>query len=197
MKTAAIDSKTALVALLAALAAGCASVSKMESGEQTINGRLVVHLEGAWNHVNAPGIGPAQTWTMEGLPIDQLRIYAGLKDGEVIHQPDNSGNRKNFSFRSSMQPADIVAMFEGMMTRDGSAFKLNKLEPMNFGGQKGFRFEFSLTRKVDGVELSGVGFGTIANGELYAMLYAAPQLGFFARHQRGVEHMARSARLKL
>ena len=74
MKTAAIDSKAALVALLAALAAGCASVSKMESGEQTINGRLVVHLEGAWNHVNAPGIGPAQTWTMEGLPIDQLRI---------------------------------------------------------------------------------------------------------------------------
>ena len=75
-----------------------------------------------------------------------------------------------------MQPDDIVAMFEGMMTRDGSAFKLNKLEPMNFGGQKGFRFEFSLTRKVDGVELSGVGFGTVANGELYAMLYAAPQL---------------------
>ena len=44
---------------------------------------------------------------------------------------------------------------------------------------------------------SGVGFGTVAKGELYAMLYAAPQLGFFARHQRSVEQMARSAKLKL
>ena len=53
-----------------------------------------------------------------------------------VHQPDNSGNRKNFSFRANMQPDDIVAMFEGMMTRDGSVFKLNKLEPMSFGGHK-------------------------------------------------------------
>jgi hypothetical protein len=186
-----------VIALLAAALAGCASVAKMESGEQTVGGRLVVHLDGAWNHVNVPGIGPALTWTMEGLPVDQLRIYPGVKDGEPVHQPDNSGNRKNFSFRSSMQPEDIVAMFEGMMTRDGSVFKLNKLEPMSFGGQKGFRFEFALTRKVDSVELSGVGFGAVANGELYAMLYAAPQLGFFARHQRSVEQMARSAKLKM
>jgi len=184
-------------ALLVAALAGCASVAKMESGEQTIGERLVVHLDGAWNHVTGPGIGPAQTWTMEGLPIDQLRIYAGIKEGEPVHQPDPSGKRKNFSFRAGMQPEDIVAMFEGMMTRDGSVFRLTKLEPMSFGGQKGFRFEFSLTRKVDGVELAGVGFGTVAKGELYAMLYAAPQLGFFARHQRSVEQMARSARLKM
>ena len=186
-----------IAALLAVALAGCAAVAKMESGEQTIGERLVVHLDGAWNHVTAPGIGPAHLWTMEGLPIDQLRIYAGIKDGEAVHQPDTSGNRKNFSFRSSMQPEDIVAMFEGMMTRDGSVFTLNKLEPMSFGGQKGFRFEFSLIRKVDSVQLSGVGFGTVAKSELYAMLYAAPQLGFFARHQRSVEQMARSAWLKM
>lgn len=186
-----------IAALLAVALAGCAAVAKMESGEQTIGERLVVQLDGPWNHVTAPGVGPAHLWTMEGLPIDQLRIYAGIKDGEPVHQPDNSGNRKNFSFRSSMQPEDIVAMFEGMMTRDGSVFRLNKLEPMAFGGQKGFRFEFSLIRKVDSVQLSGVGFGTVAKGELYAMLYAAPQLGFFARHQGSVEQMARGAWLKM
>ena len=186
-----------VIALLCVALTGCAAIAKMESGEQTIGGRLVVHLDGAWNHVTGPGIGPAHTWTMEGLPIDQLRIYAGIKDGEPVHPPDSSGKRKNFSFRANMQPDDIVAMFEGMMTRDGSVFKLDKLEPVSFGGQKGFRFEFSLIRKLDGVELSGVGFGTVANGELYAMLYAAPQLGFFPRHQRSVEQMARSAKLKL
>lgn len=187
-----------VIALLAAvLAAGCTTVAKVESGEHTVGERLVVNLEGAWNHLTGPGIGPAHTWTMEGLPIDQLRIYVGVKDGEVVHQPDSSGKLKNFSFRSSMQPEEIVAMFEGVLTRDGSVFTLGKLEPMSFAGQKGFRFEFSAIRKVDNVRLAGVGYATVFKGELYAMLYAAPQLGFYARHQRSVEHMARSARLKM
>jgi hypothetical protein len=185
------------IAVLLAVLAGCASVAKMESGPQTVGERLVVHLEGAWNHVSGPGIGPAQTWTMEGLPVDQLLIYVGVKDGDAVHQPDRAGKLKNFSFRSSMQAADVVAMFEGMMTRDGSVFRLAKLEPTSFAGQKGFRFEFSLTRKVDGVQLSGLGYGTVHQGELFAMLYAAPKLGFFARHERSVEQMARSAKLKM
>ena len=183
--------------LLVALVCGCTSVAKMDTGEQTVGGRLVVQLQGPWNHVSGPGIGPAQTWTMEGLPVDQLLIYAGIKDGEVMHQPDRSGKRKDFSFRATMQPDDVVAMFEGMLTRDGSVFKLAKLEPATFGGEKGFRFEFSVTRKVDSVLLAGVGYGTVVRGELFAMIYAAPQLGFFARHQQNVEQMARSARLKL
>lgn len=186
-----------LAVLVAALAAGCAGIAKVESGQQTIGDRLVVDLEGAWNHISGPGVGPAHTWTMEGLPIDQLRIYVGVKDGELVHQADNSGRLKNFSFRSSMQAEEVVAMFEGVLTRDGSVFNLAKLEPVSFAEQKGFRFEFTLIRKVDNVRLSGMGYGTVFKGELYAMLYAAPQLGFYARHQRSVEHMARSARLKM
>jgi hypothetical protein len=189
--------RSLIAALAVSLAAGCTSIAKVESGQQTIGDRLVVNLEGAWNHLSGPGIGPAHTWTMEGLPIDQLRIYVGVKDGEAVHQPDGSGRLKNFSFRSGMQAEEIVAMFEGVLTRDGSVFNLTKLEPASFAEQKGFRFEFTVIRKVDNVRLAGVGYGTVFKGELYAMLYAAPQLGFYARHQRSVEHMARSARLKM
>jgi hypothetical protein len=184
-----------LLVLLALELAGCATVAKMESGQQNIGARLVVTLEGAWNHVQAPGLGPAQTWTMEGLPVDQLRIYAGIKDGEAIDTGGGS-NAKRIDFRAGMQPDDIVGMFEGMMTRDGSTFKLDKLEPWSFGGEKGFRFEFTFTRKIDGVINSGIGYGTVNKDELFALLYAAPRLGFFARHKDKVEQIARSARLK-
>jgi hypothetical protein len=95
-----------------------------------------------------------------------------------------------------MQPDDIVGMFESMLTRDGSTFKLDKLEPWTFGGEKGFRFEFTFTRKIDGVVNSGIGYGTVSKGELFALLYAAPRLGFFPRHKDKVEQIARSARLK-
>jgi hypothetical protein len=182
------------VLVIAALA-GCASVNKVESGDQTIGERMSLHLEGAWNHVTAPGMGPAQTWTMEGLPVDQLLIYSGLKDGDALHA-GTSVAQKSFNFRSSMQPDEIVALFEGMLSWDGSQFKLVKLEPVTFGGGKGFRFEYALIRKADNAVLSGVGYGTVNNGELFALLYVAPRLTFFARHKERVEQIARSARIK-
>ena len=188
--------KLAAVLLLAVLT-GCATVAKVDSGERTVGDRLVLTLEGAWNQISAPGLGPAQTWTMEGLPVDQLLVYSGLKNGQAIHAEGGGAARKSFTFRSGMQADEIVALFEGMLTRDGSSFRLAKLEPVAFAGGRGFRFEYSLTRKIDNVQLSGVGFGVVDKGELFALVYAAPRLSFFARHQGRVEQIARSARMKI
>jgi hypothetical protein len=188
----------ALVAALVVLAlAGCATVQKVDSGEQSAGERLLVSLKGPWNRVSVPGTGPAQIWTMEGLPIDQLRIYSGIKNDEALAKAAPGSGRKDFVFRSSMQPDEIVSLFEGMFTRDGSSFRLAKLEPTPFGGGKGFRFEYTLIRKADNVELSGVGYGAVDQGELFALLYLAPKLTFFPRHQGQVNEMARSARLKM
>src|SRR5689334_15391310 len=133
--------RTLTLLLLVTLLAACATVStqKMESGDRSLGERMVVNLDAAWNKVALPNTGPAQTWTMEGLPVDQLLIYSGVKDGEVIHGTVFGSKLKSFAFRSAMQPDEIVAMFEGMLTRDGSAFKLVKLEPSSFGGAKGLR----------------------------------------------------------
>ena len=183
-----------LIALLALFVAGCVSHSTLQTGEQAVGDRMLLTLDGPWNYIDAPGMGPARTWTMEGLPIDVLRVYSGIKDEQSMH-PKGPAGQKNFSFRSTMQPDEVVAMFEGVLTRDGSSFKLAKLEPTTFAGEKGFRFEYSLTRKVDNVQLSGLGYGVVSNGELFAMLYQAPRLAFFARHQPRVDQIARSARL--
>jgi hypothetical protein len=186
-----------LAVLLGLLLAGCAPhMKKVDTGELTVGDRLLLTIEGPWNHINAPNLGPAQTWTMEGLPVDTLLVYSGVKDDEFIH-PDRSGGQKAFKFQSAMQPDQIVAMFEGMLTRDGSSFKLVKLEPASFGGEKGFRFEYSLIRRVDNVQLAGLGYAAVSKGELFALLYSAPRLTFFSRHQGRVDQIARSARLKM
>ena len=188
--------RTIAVVLMLAALAGCVAVVKVESGQRTLGERMVVSLEGAWNQINAPGLGPAQTWTMEGLPVDQLLIYSGLQDDQAIHAESSAAKAKSFKFRSGMQPDEIVSLFEGMLTRDGSNFKLVKLEPASFGGGKGFRFEYALTRKVDNVQLSGLGYGTVSRGELFAILYMAPRLTFFSRHRVSVERIAASALVK-
>ena len=186
--------KNILIAIVLLALSGCVSVAKIESGDKKVGERMTVSIDGAWNHVNAPGMGPGETWTMEGLPIDQLLLYSGLKDGQAIHAT-SGGSAKSYVFRSGMQPDEIAALFEGMLTRDGSRYKLIKLEPMTFGGGKGFRFEYALTRKVDNVELLGVGYCAVSKGELFAIVYMAPRLGFFPRHAGRVEQMARSARV--
>lgn len=186
-----------LIIVVYALAlAGCVAMAKVEKGELAVGERLSVTIEGPWNHLQAPGLGPAQTWTMEGLPVDQLLLYSGIKDGQLIQASGGGQKQKDLTFRASMQPDEIVTMFEGMLTRDGSAFTLSKLEPLPFGGLRGFRFEYTLTRKVDNVVLSGIGWGTVSKGELFAMLYMAPRLTFFARHVPQVEKIAMSAKVR-
>jgi hypothetical protein len=188
-----------LAALLIGALSGCGTrVVKVESGAQPMGDRMVVSIDGAWNRIDNPAAsaGPAQTWTMEGLPVDQLLIYSGIKDDQAIHAVRAGANVKSFKFRSRMQSDEIVALYEGMLTRDGSSFKLVKLEPAAFGGTKGFRFEYSLTRKVDNVQLSGLGFGAVSEGELFAIVYMAPRLTFFRRHQERVEQICRSALIR-
>ncbi len=189
--------KKYLAALALIALAGCVSVTKVETGERTVGERLALSLTGAWNHVSLPNVGPAQTWTMEGLPVDQLLVYSGLKNDEAIHgtMAGESG-KKTFVFKSGMRPDEIAGLFEGMLTRDGSVYKLVKLEPTSFGGEQGFRFEYALTRKIDNVQLSGVGYGAVSRGELFALVYQAPRLAFFSRHAPTVEQIARSARVK-
>ena len=186
-----------LILLIAALSlSGCVSVAKVETGQRTVGERMTVTLEGAWNHIDAPGIGPAQHWTNEGLPVDHLALYAGIKDGQAIHTAQPGGERKTFSFRSAMQPDEIVAMFEGMLSRDGSRFNLVKMEPVQFGGRKGFRFDYTLTRKRDNVLLTGFGYSTVSKGELFAILFQAPRLHFYPMYSARADQISRSAVIK-
>jgi hypothetical protein len=191
--------KKLVLGLLVTALAGCATTAKIDAGQHTVGSRLVFNLDGAWNLVNVPGQRAAEIWTMEGLPIDQLLVYSGVKNDEDISL--NSAlaqaepQKRPSKFRSSMQADQIVALFEAMYTRDGSIFTLTKLAPAIFAGRKGFRFEYSITRKLDSALLSGIAYGAVDAGELFAIVYVAPRLTFFPRHLATIERMASSARL--
>lgn len=180
--------------LIAAALAACAPMAqKVDSGNKTVGERLVLKPDSAWNELT--GEPPAHVWTQEGVPIDRLLIYSGVKDGEAIHPTASGSTAKSFVFRSTMQGDEIAALFEGMLTRDQSTFTLVKLEPAAFGGGKGVRFEYALIRKADSVPLAGLGYAIVDGGQLFALVYNAPRLAFFPRHAAKVEHLAQSARI--
>lgn len=188
--------KKLLAVTIAFLLTGCVSVAKVETGERAVGERMQVTIEGSWNQLSFPGAGPAEIWTMEGTAVDQLLLYSGIKNGQAIHAESSGTDKKNFEFRSTMQPDEIATLFEGMLTRDGSRYKLVKLEPVMLSGQNGFRFEYSLVRKIDSVQLSGVGYAAVNRGELFAVVYMAPRLVFYPRQIARVEQIGKSVRIK-
>ena len=175
---------------------GCAQVSHVASGEQRLRDKLVVTVDQPWNQFER-GLGDnTLTWTQDGITVDALRFYVGLKDGELLAPtPTEPKGEKPLAFKSGMSAQQVVALFEGLYSRGGSSFTLEKLAPEPFAGQAGFRFEFSSIRKADDVRLRGVGWGVVRGGELYALTFTAPRLAFFPRHLASATAIARSARI--
>jgi hypothetical protein len=181
------------IAVLAAVLAGCANVTRIPAGDTLVAGKVALTLDAAWNQVNLPNQNNVTTWTMDGITVDQLQFYVGLKDGERLGPPPVRDQRP-LEFKATMQAHEIVQLFQGLYSRDGSTFTMERLEPTDFMGQKGFRFQYTVVRKVDDVKLAGMAWAAVRNGELYAMTYTAPRAGFFQRHQASVEQIAKSAR---
>lgn len=186
-----------LAATSLAWLAGCAQLSHVATGQVTLKDRLVIAVDKPWNQFER-GLGDnTLTWTQDGITVDALRFYIGVKDGELIAPtPPEPKGQAALTFRSKMQTSDVVALFEGLYSRGGSSFVLERVSPDTFAGLAGFRFEFSSVRKHDDVRLRGVGWGAVRNGELFAITYTAPRLAFFPQHQASVEAIARSAKLR-
>lgn len=177
--------------------AGCAQLSHVATGEVTLKDRMTVKVDRPWNQFER-GLGDnTLTWTQEGITVDALRFYVAVKDGELIAPtPNEPKGTKPLAFKSDMPPSEVVALFEGLYSRGGSTFKLERLAPESFLGQSGVRFEFSSVRKSDDVRLRGVGWSAVRNGELFAITFTAPRLAFFPQHLPAAEAIARSARAR-
>jgi hypothetical protein len=182
-----------LCVVAATVLVGCANVVKMGPGETVVADRVAVKLDTAWNQVNLVG-NRSVVWTREGLAIDALQFWVALKDGDALAPAVK--DQRPLVFKTGMQPHEQVALFQGLMVRDGSTFTLDKLEPAPFLGGDGTRFAYTLVRKADDVKLSGMGWVAVRGGQLHAVTFAAPRLGFYPRLAPLVEQVVASARLK-
>ena len=186
-----------LALTLTLLIGGCAQVTKIGPGEATVGERIGVPVDSGWNQFGGHFSGSNSTalWTTEGVAIDQLNFFVGIKEGGVIAANPGKDQRP-LAFKASMQPHEVLALFEAFYTRDGSSFKLDKLEATEFLGQRGWRVQYTVVRKFDDVKLSGSAWGAVRGGELFAMTFTAPAVGFYARQIGRIEKVAAAARFK-
>jgi hypothetical protein len=64
------------------MAAGCAQMSNVTTGEVVLKNRLAVQVDRPWNQFERGLADNTMTWTQDGVTVDALRFYIGLKDGE-------------------------------------------------------------------------------------------------------------------
>jgi hypothetical protein len=191
----------ALLPIAALLLAACAPMAMVAPGPAAVRDDFNVTVDTAWNRLTYPGIvymapGASEIWTAEGIPLDVLAFYIGVREGDSLGRVLERGAKPLPAFRAGMTPHEIAELYELLVTQDGSAFKLERLTPHHFGGADGFRFEYALTRKRDGLALSGVGYGAVIGNRLTLMTFTAPRMHYFAKYLPRVEAMAASAQIK-
>jgi hypothetical protein len=193
--------------LLAALLAACSSMTRME-GEQVVNQRLAVDVPQAWNRiVDRWEIDPYDTWTQEGIPLDHLRFWGGVRPGQALmskpamySREADAKERRVPTFRMGMSPEKLVGLFEELYSTAGTV-TITKMEPTVFAGQKGVRYEFTLLRRRDDLTMQGVGWVSVRQDathgeELYAATFVAPKLAFYPRLLPMAEAVVKTARIK-
>ncbi|MEN9539200.1 MAG: hypothetical protein RLZZ126_1435 [Pseudomonadota bacterium] len=191
--------KKILLTISVVLLSACTSIVKVE-GEQVINQKMVIKLPQAWNKLANPSNQPYEVWTQEGVTLDQLRLWSGVASGAAlanpVQRPASGKEPRKPVFTRGMPLDQIASQFEAVFAVDGSNVTMDKLDPVPFMGQKGLRFEFTVTRQSDGVILKGLGWAAEAKGQLHAVTYTAPRLSFFQRHADSVRALVATATLK-
>jgi hypothetical protein len=191
-----------LALVLALLMAACTTIAKVE-GDQVVNGKMIVNVSAAWNKVTDPWEGgPYDMWTQEGIPLDHLRLWAGVKPGKalvakptVLFRAPGEKDARYPTFTAGLPPDKLVSLFETLYANEG-VVEITRVEPTVFAGEKGVRFEFTLARRADDVTLKGVGWVAVRNDELFAATFAAPRLTFFPKLLPMAEAVVRTARIK-
>jgi len=191
----------ALLPLALLALASCAPMVMVAPGPAAVRDDFSVTVDSIWNRLTYPGIvfmapGASEIWTAEGIPLDVLAFYIGVREGDALGRVLERGGKPLASYRAGMTPHEIVELYEQLVTQDGSAFTLGRLAPHRFGGADGFRFEYALTRKHDGLALSGVAYGAVIGKRLTLMAFTAPRMYYFAKYLPRVEAMAGTAQIK-
>jgi hypothetical protein len=188
--------------VLVVLLAACASVTKVE-GTHQVNEKLSFESNAAWNLIELPGSSrPYKLLTQEGITIDEMRLWASLASGKDIlndANPSSSGSdnkKRRPVFEAGMSLDQLTALFESAMTLDGSVVQMTKIEPDEISGVKGVRFQFTWTRKSDGVILLGLGWAGVLKNELYAATFTAPRLHFYDKLSPKAEALFKSLKIK-
>ena len=186
-------------ALLAMSSPAAASFKLMSAGKPAQVGKstLTVTPPRDWNRLRQRVGRNAESWTLDGLSLNDATFYGGIEDGRTLFRQADKKNRPLPRFSATMLMTDVAAMFEQSYRIAGgtSLFTIARMEPADFAGRPGFRFAYEFTQAADEVRRKGEAIGAIVGGRLYMATFEAPVIHYYDRDIAAFRALAATARI--
>lgn len=150
-----------------------------------------------WNRMQKRPGRNAESWTLDGMPLNELTFYGGIADNEALFREPNRRDRPLPRFAATMLVPDVVQLFESSYRLAGGSalFTVDGVGPATFAGRPGFRFGYRFVVQGEDVRRRGEATGAIIAGRLYMITYEAPIIHYYAKNLEDFRAVAATARL--
>lgn len=158
-------------------------------------GTLSVTPGDDWNRWTGHPIDKGESWTLDGMSLNELYFVSGLAPGETLFKDAAKKDAPLPPLRAAMQLTDIPDFVESSIRirLDTSAFQVTNVQPVTLGGHPAVKFTYEYAVAASTLRRKGIAVGTIVNNQLYMINFAAPALFYFDRDAPKVEAMMASA----
>ena len=97
-----------------------------------------------WNRMQKRPGRNAESWTLDGIPLNEITFYGGIADNESLFREVNRRDKPLPRFAATMLAPDVVQLFESSYRLAGGSalFTVDSVAPAMFAGQPGFRFTY-------------------------------------------------------
>jgi hypothetical protein len=177
-----------------------AAYKYMAKGKAVVVGKseMMVTPPIDWNKL--PGrIGRnAESWTLDGLPLNDVTFYGGIADNQTLFREVDKKNKPLPRFSATMLTPDVADLLEGSyrIALGTPLFEVTAMEPTTFAGHQGFRFTYNFTATGDEVKRQGEALGAIVDKRLFLVTYEAPAMYYFDKHRENFRQLAATAKLE-
>jgi hypothetical protein len=189
-----------LVAVIGFSVPAVAGYKLMASGKPVAVAKsgLTVTPNTAWNKLGARPGRNAESWTIDGLSLNDMTFYGGIPNNQTLFREVDKKNKPLPRFSSTMLLPDIASLFESSyrIAASTSLFSVDSMAPAKFGGSDGFSFSYSFTVQDEEVERKGLARGAIIGGKLFMVTYEAPKIHYFDKYDDAFVAIADGAAVK-
>lgn len=189
-----------LAVLLAVAGEGAALAAKLMHRDVAVavaKSALTVTPADDWNRIGSRPGRNAESWTLDGLGLNDLTFYGGIADDRTLFRDARRKTDPLPRFSRSMLAPDIAQLFESSyrVAAGTSLMAIDTIEPAHFAGRQGFRFTYHFTLQGEEVRRKGEAAGAVIDGRLYLIAFEAPEIHYFDAGIERARAIVSSARI--
>lgn len=149
-----------------------------------------------WNRLGSRVGRFAESWTLDGLSLNDVTFYAGIANNTTLFKEVNKKETPLPRFNATMLAPDIAQLFEASyrVANKTSLFTVDSIQPATFAGKPGVHFTYTFTVQDEEVRRQGQATGAIIDKKLYLITYEAPVIHYYNRDLARYQALVSSAK---